>query len=257
MMNEGKNNEFNYDKNDYNVENGYDTLMQSDKNVPEKPFEKILGKLFLVWFIGSIIALVVLSEINVYYTGMVFGQIFLVFGLVIPKGEAKDWLISIPFILVGLACLIIPFFILHPELLNREIDWDRVIVTLVLSAFVIAGLAVVIIPVLKYKRLKKVCTVSVTAKIVEYLSRYSDGKKLYCPIYEFDFDGKKYNVSKNVYTNIGVSPVGTLIDMKINPNDPNEFLNKEPSSIVLLIIGIMFLFISVPALIFVIVNGVG
>lgn len=47
--------------------------MENNKIVPEKPFEKILGKLFLVWFIGSIIALVIFAEINPIYSIMVFG----------------------------------------------------------------------------------------------------------------------------------------------------------------------------------------
>lgn len=254
MINEEKNNNKNsYDKNEY-LDNNYNEL--NNKSMNNSPFEKILSVIFVMWFIGSIISLVVLSEINGYYTVIVLGQFFLVFGLVIPKGETKDWLITITFILVGLVCLIIPFLMLHPELVNSEVDWDYVIVILVLSAFVIAGLAMIFIPIRKYKRLKKVCSISITAKIVENLSRYSDGKKLYCPVYEFDFGGKKYNVSDNIYTNIGVKPVGTLVDMKINPNDPNEFLNKEPSSIILLVMGIIFLLASIPILIYVIINGI-
>ena len=252
------NNQYNYDKDEYS-KNDYNNIKEQYENnkiVPEKPFEKILGKLFLVWFIGSIIALVVFAEINPIYSIMVFGQYFLVFGIIALKND-KDGIIGVSFTTVGLACIVIPFLIMHPNLLSFEINWDYIIPVLGVLVFVIAGLAMIIIPILKRKKLEKVCTVSVTAKIVENLMTIDEGNKLYCPVYEFEFNGKKYNVTNNCYTNVGVSPVGTLIDMKINPNDPNEFLNKEPSSIILLIIGIMFLFISVPALIFVIVNGVG
>ena len=42
---------------------------------------KVLSVLFLTWFIGSIVAMIVFSNINEYYSIMFFGQYFIVFGL--------------------------------------------------------------------------------------------------------------------------------------------------------------------------------
>ena len=68
----------------------------------------------------------------------------------------------------------------------------------------------------------------VSAKIIDYKYIYSDkGRKLYSPVYEFDYNNKKYKVSNEVYSNIGNKSIDTVINLKINPNNPNEYLDNS------------------------------
>lgn len=212
---------------------------------------KIIGGVFLIWFFASIIALIVFSQINVYYTIMIMGQYFLVFGL-IPlffKGATK--LISIPFLLVGLSLIIIPFMMMNPSLF-KEIDWPKIIVVLFLSGFILTGIALITISIITKKRLEKVCTLTVWAKIVDYNTTVSEkGNTLYSPIYLFELGKKKYRVSNEIYTNINVKERGTLVELKVNPDNPNEFLDNNKVSLFSIILGILFLISSVPVLLYI------
>lgn len=214
----------------------------------------LIGTIFLIWFIGSIISMLYLSKINEYYTIMIFGQYFLVFGLIPLKAAiGKEKLISIPFILVGLCCIVIPYLMMNPDLLSVNLNWNNIIPLLLILVFVIAGIAMIFIPVIFNNKLKKICTITVNAKIVDYKCTYSDNrKKLYCPIYEFEFNGKKYEVSNNKYSNFDNKPIETIINLKINPDNPNEFIDNRNFDSLIIILGIIFLTISIPIFIYMI-----
>ena len=214
----------------------------------------LIGIIFIIWFIGSIISMVYFSKINEYYTIMIFGQYFLVFGI-IPLKSAKgmEKLMSVPFILVGLCCILIPYLIMNPEVLSISLNWDAIIPILLILAFIIAGLAMIFIPIINKNRLKKVCTIMVSAKIIDYKYTYGDnGNKLYSPIYEFDFNGKKHNVSNEVYSNIGNKPIDTIVNLMINPNNPEEYIDNSKVNKFLLVLGIIFLSVSIPVFIYLI-----
>ena len=225
-----------------------------EENPGKELKSKIFAVLFLIWFVGSMAGMLVLSSINGYYTMMIFGQYFLVFSIFPLLQKGKDKLVGIPFLLVGLACIIIPFFMMHPELLSVEINWESVIIVLFLLAFVLAGLGLVFVPIISRKKKQEVCIEAVDAVIVDYDYTYSDGKKLYCPIYEYEFYGKKYTVNNNHYTNIGIKEIGTTVNLMINPDNPEEFMDSEVSLIIPIGIGIVFLATSVPILIMVLNN---
>lgn len=213
---------------------------------------KIIGTLFLIWFIGSIVGLMYFSKINGYYTIMIFGQYFLVFSVIpLINSKGMEKLFGVPFALVGLACIIIPYVMMHPELVSFTIVWDSVIPLLLILAFIIAGLAMIIIPKKREQRLNKVCNVTVFATITSHDYTYSDkGTKLYAPIYSFEFNKQKYEISNNQYTNIGVKPVGTIVELKINPNNPKEFLDNSSFSKLIIVMGVIFLIISAPIFIY-------
>lgn len=189
---------------------------------------KLFGYLFILWFICSFVAFFLIED--PYYIVMNFGQYFLVFGSVVffSQENKKDALITIPFMIVGLCCIVIPFLMLHPELLSFSVDWNMVIVLLLLSAFLIAGLCTVIIPIMKRKHLEKVCTYEVDATIIGHNTTISDkGNTLYAPIYSFWYNGQTREIATDFYTNMGVKEVGTKIALKINPEKPEEFFNEK------------------------------
>ena len=114
---------------------------------------KLFGYIFIFWFICSFVAFFLIED--PYYIVMNFGQYFLVFGSVVffSQENKKDALITIPFMIIGLCCIVIPFLMLHPELLSISVDWNTIIAVLMLLAFLIAGLCTAIIPVIKRKHL--------------------------------------------------------------------------------------------------------
>lgn len=213
----------------------------------------IFGLLFLIWFFGSMALMFYFAKVqsNVYYALMVFGQYFLVFGL-IPLFKKK--LIGLPFFLVGLACIIVPFFMLNSQLLPVKINWDGVIPLLLVSVFVIAGFCLIIIPLYQRNKRKEICTVIVPAQIVDYDTSYNEGTTLYAPIYEYTFNGKEYRICNHSYSNVGNRPVGTIINLKIDPNNPTVFEDNHASIFVIIILGIFFLVVSLPIFIFMLMN---
>ena len=223
-------------------------MMNNEVNTSKKG--TIGGILFIIWFISSIVLLLIMSEKNTNYTVMIFGQYFLVFGLIaFFKNKGTGRLISIPFILIGLASVIIPYLMLNPEILGIPINWESVIALLLILVFVIAGISLIVIPIINTKKLKEKCNVEIEATIIENKSKYNNGNILYCPIYEFTYNETKYNVTNNIYTNINVKPVDTIVKIKINPNNPEEFYNGNKFLLICIIIGIIFLCTSIPVLI--------
>ena len=108
---------------------------------------KIFGIVFIIWFIGSIVAMIVLSNLGkAEYTVMLFGQYFLVFGIMAFFGKSVDGSnpkpIGLIFASVGLGCIIIPFLIMHPELLPTVINWETVGVISFLMLFIVVGVAI-------------------------------------------------------------------------------------------------------------------
>lgn len=229
------------------------TIINNEQNDSEKG--GIGGWIFLIWFIGSIIALVCFSKINPnpYYCVMTFGQYFLVFGIIFLKTAKKgaERVIPILFGLIGLSCIIIPYLMMKPEINGIEINWETVIKLLFVILFIIAGLMAAFMPIIRIKKLKNKCSIEVEATIIKNDVFRPDGRKLYCPVYEFEFNGKKYEVMNEQYTNTYVNPVGTKVNLKINPDNPKEFLDKEVVSIGFITMGVITLIVSIQLLIIV------
>lgn len=134
--------------------------------------EKVLGIIFIIWFLASIFAMGYLSKINTNYCIMAFGQFFLVLGLIFfVKGKS-----GIPLVLIGLACIIFPYLIMNPEINGVVIDWESVIVLLLISVFVVVGMEFAVRTIIKYKRIKRACTEEVDATIVKYRAELSGDK---------------------------------------------------------------------------------
>lgn len=126
---------------------------------------KIFGIVFIIWFIGSIVAMIVLSSMGkAEYTVMIFGQYFLVFGIIAFFGKSVDGSnpkpIGLIFASIGLACIIIPYLVAHPELLPAMINWENVIILSVLLIFMLVGVGICLLLV---KQREKVITILVFA----------------------------------------------------------------------------------------------
>lgn len=116
--------------------------------------ETILAIIFIIWFCTSIAGLILSTNINGYLTVIIFGQYFLVFGLIALFN--KEMIGSI-FAIIGLLTILIPIFMMNPDLIPATINWNIVIPILILSIFVFAGIGIIVGPLLNKKREKKSC----------------------------------------------------------------------------------------------------
>ena len=106
--------------------------------------------------------------------------------------------------------------------------------------------------------MEKLCTYHVFATIIDHDTTSGDSGELYAPIYKYEFNKETYEVCTNVYSNVGVKPVGTIVDLMINPNKPKEFLDESfgfTKGIV--IMGIFFLLVSVPMFVLILMEALG
>jgi len=202
----------------------------------------ILTIIFLIWFFASITAMVYLSKVNTYYCMMTFGQFFLVLGIIFLVQKKS----GIPFVLIGLACVILPCLIMNPEKNVGVINFEDIIFFLLFSGIPIAGIYFVAKSIIKGKKWLRLCTEEVEATIVKYELIWDNRterktRSSYYPIYTFEFNGKKYTAEGKSSKNTRLNPIGSIVKLKINPENPKEFLDKN-YLIGTFILGIGFLF---------------
>ena len=66
---------------------------------------------------------------------------------------------------------------MKPEINGMIVNWEAVIAVLIISGFILGGLAFIIIPIVKTKKLKQICTIEVGATIIDHDITFNDGKK--------------------------------------------------------------------------------
>ena len=218
----------------------------------EKNKSNIIGIIFLIWFFLSLVLLLYFSNKNGYYVAIVGGQYFLVFGIAHMFSMKKITIPGICLASAGIACIIIPFMMLHPEIFGK-LNWDEIITMLSLYVFIIVGLGLVFIPLINNYLKRKKCNVTVEAKVIKNDGLVGHtGEYMTCPVYEFEYMGSKYEVTDNTYTNVNTKEEQDIITIGINPDNPNEFVEYKNEKIkYMIIMGIFVLTITIPVLIYV------
>ena len=207
--------------------------------------DKIGCILPIVWFVGSLLVMISSKK----YSMIALGQYFLVFGIfaIIKSKYIKYKLLSSLFVEIG--CGIIVVSILY--LLNVDFNWEIVIPILIFIGVILVGVILVLSTVLEIFGLRKVCTVPVMATIVGYdyvyaNSEYSIRKKVYTPVYRFNYNNKNYETKFPYYNNFGkFGSLNSVEEIRINPNDPNEILtnNITPKFMIILFSIVTLIFI--------------
>lgn len=205
--------------------------------------EWILGSIILIWFFASLGLMIYLADVNSYYMVICLGQLFFVLGLL---GLSKKAKIGIIFVIVGLSLVIIPILMMNP---NLEVNWDFVIPIIMLCVFLIVGIGLLLLPSIIYKKKDKEFSISLTAKVIGLKETNGNRTKLYAPIYEYYFNNKNYRISSNTYSNVNVPNVDDVVEIKINPQDPQEVYNPGSKKTVIIILGLMgIMFIAMSCL---------
>lgn len=99
------------------------------------------------------------------------------------------------------------------------------IIFIFLAVFEGVGLYVPISKFAKLKKQKERCTQLVDATVVRVKTRRgSKGRKLYCPVFVFEYAGRNYKIDKDYYSNIsGYNvPVGSSRKFYINPRELSD-----------------------------------
>ena len=99
------------------------------------------------------------------------------------------------------------------------------------------------------KNIRKICNTIVIATIVGHKSLYRKRIQLYTPIYGFNYNNQNYEVSNEYYSNI-VKPIGKTVKLKINLNNPYQFIDNKSPNIILIVSGIIIFIFSLSIFIY-------
>lgn len=199
--------------------------------------DTILGIVVLIWFIGSIIAMMWVGETeNSWLMPAIFGQIFCVFSciFIIPKIKERnfskvDYLLFV-FPLIGIGCIAYSFL----KRYAGEKFWSAcgsffVLIApfLGVSVFLIVGIILLIIGYKKVISPRRRCTLKIEAWCIEVKENWSikNGRSYttYCPVFEYYFKGQEYKVSDGIYTNVVSYNQGDYYNIYIDPSFPTIF----------------------------------
>lgn len=210
----------------------------------EKEKFGIKSMLFILWFVISIVAILVLRKYSELFSIMVIGQVFLVFGLAIKKDGVKINEVKLILMYVGLLLVGVPFLMYISKFYNvyDKFNWSYIIAILGVGSFMLLGLGLMFIPKINKKRLTEICTEKVKAIVIRHDSHWSgdDPADVYCPVYGFEFNKEKYEVRNNLYWYFAEPEVGTEVEIKINPSNPYDFLLEDDTDRKLFSVGLLF-----------------
>ena len=213
-------NEFKNDEDKYVIDTSSDEESDSLK-------DKIGCILFIVWFIGSLILMVSSKK----YSMIVFGQYFLMFGIVQFRSfkRISDKLGGLLFIEIGGGIIFVSIL----YLLKVNLNWNLLFPILLFIGAILVGITLILITILDISRRRRACTVEVEATIVDYgyvysNSKYNMRKKLYSPIYGFSYNNDYYKTSFPYFNNFSkLKNINSVEKIMINPDDPNEILTID------------------------------
>lgn len=231
---------------------------------------KVLGIIFLIWFFGSMIGFFVCSESDnkIGPLLVLFGQYFLVFGIIAVAGNLKKKpfpVIVVIFPIVGLSVLVSGIgMILGGE--KVLLFLGRYAPYIFIWIFPIVGVLMIVNSFSQYRHLKRVCTRDIQAKCIDIDSRLSRNnaeqgrrRKVYMPVYSIFYNEREYIIRNYNYTNLVKFEIGMYYNIKINPSNPNEFMDENSSKAnkLVFVLGIIIIVITAPIIIFMYMHGIG
>ena len=194
----------------------------------------LLSLVFLVWFLGSMIGLVVSAKdpAKQWLIPVIFGQYMLVFGLVgliasLSEKKKRGWWLGAVCLLVGLTTAILGLAHHYGSPSTREAIISA-IPALVGAVFLIGGGCGLWSETLYKKRLERIYTIPVTGTCVEHkVHRSSNGSRLICPVYEAYLNGETVRFCKESYSNVGYPAVGEQRTLYTDGEDLEFYLEPE------------------------------
>ena len=222
---------------------------------------KAIGIIFVIYFIISLILLVATSNNDKNLCLIVFGQLFVVFGFVALLSSIKNiknkkyriaqristFLMSLLFVLIGASVGGVGFLkktgnydSFMEEFKNTisggnpDFNFAKLGAVFFISIFILIGIILMVKTPLRLSRLRKVATVTVHAKIVDYVKNTSSKTRTYYkvskyPIWEYIYGGDMYRVASIFpVENFDKSMIGTKEGIVyLDPENPAESITAE------------------------------
>lgn len=209
---------------------------------------KILSTLILIIFLGGIAGAVIFKNIDQRISVIFIGAVFFLVGLFIfidQKLSLRNAPVLI-FCVVGALMIGIPLWLVLAEKYPDSFPQPTDDLTKNLAGMIciIIGACIAVFPTLAELHNRRVCTESVMATCVMVKSHMVSGKngsrRVYSPVWEFDFYGRTYTVDENNYSN-SAPEVGAIQEIFCNPFDPQEIYRKVKGTILsVMIFGSVF-----------------
>ncbi|MBO6140938.1 MAG: hypothetical protein J6O40_04000 [Ruminococcus sp.] len=219
--------------------------------------------LFLIFFLGGIIAAIVFSQTEPLLCFSSVGAIFLFIGLmaVFQNGIHRDTLSMLIFPTIGALMTFIPIIMLyhrtHPD--SLDITRDNVI-DLILLCMAFLGLLMLFIPIINHKAEMRGCSQTIMAKCIYldiHFSSHHDARDrrintyLYAPTWQYEIGDFLYVTREPIFTNHEVPSIGEMREIRYDPNDPSHIYRPVKRNIfIVMIIGAMFLTLGLLAFYF-------
>lgn len=211
--------------------------------------KKIMSALILIVFFGGILGAVIFKDIDQRITVIFVGGVFFFVGLLCiidNKLTFKNAPLLI-FCIVGVIMAGIPLWLILGEKYPDSVPplTDDLINEIAGLICIIVGVSIAVFPTLAEIHKKRVCTERVTAKCIDVKSHYVSGKngmrRVYSPVWEFEFYGKLYVADENNYSSNRNFEVDDIQEIFINPLDPQEIYRKVSGTIIsAMIFGLVF-----------------
>ncbi len=213
--------------------------------------EIIFSIVFMIWFVGSIFAMVFLAKGGMEALAIgVFGQYFLVFGIAAMVSGIKNRNFNPIFLIIPIVGVIAiaasAIWQFGTEEVVRFIEENWWI--FLLAVFIIFGLILEAYALYTTIGKKRRCNQTAVATCIDILVRYDDeGYETYCPVYEADVGGIKNRLCNNVYSRKIDLQIGDMKDIYVNEYLYGEYYDSETDSKMGLWAGILgLLFIGMP-----------
>ncbi len=233
------------------------TGLEENKDSKEEKTNGIFGAIFIISFIGAIIAMVVFSQTEPLLCLATFGALLFVIGLAIlfQHGLSLDNMPSLALPLLGAVLTAIPainvYHRSHPDSFYFTMD---MIIDVICIGFALVGVGLIVIPPLIRSRKMRKCSQIISAMCVYRTTRSAQSKEangrtrhydLYAPWWQYEVNDVIYVTCEDTYTNEKVPDIGEIQEIRISPDEPSEIYRPLiVSRLVPLFIGVMFVVIS-------------
>lgn len=189
--------------------------------------KKIRSYVFLIWFFGTMSLMYFSNSIEIIL--ILFGQLFFVIGLFLVVDLKKkhillENLVSITVPIIGVVTLLVGIFMYFDIILFNYL-------LLVPILFIIVPILIIISNssdfIFKIKR----CNLKIKSVIIdeqiEYGIKNGVEKKFYFPKYEINYNNMKIHFTDIYPVNKKKYYIGEERDIYINPNKPDDFIDKK------------------------------
>lgn len=189
--------------------------------------------LFVILFLGGIIAAIVFAETEPLYCISTVGAMFLIIGS-LAVFTNKITLDSLPMLIVpfvGLCMTGIPILMVyqrnHPDSLGFTID-RTVVIKFILVCMGVLGIFMLVIPFVAHSNKISRCTRVTDAVCIYRTFRIKRSEKangmnrtyaLYSPVWQYEVDGVVYVTRESDYTGEDVPQIGETRQIRYDPND--------------------------------------